>query len=77
MTPILRTCKGCGRAIVWAKHAATGKLIPLDPLAPVYTLAAGTDVADTPVCSKAELAFVSHFATCPKANEFSKKGKST
>lgn len=66
-------CKGCGAEILWAKNE-NDKMIPLDAKAPVYLikdvkdgetrcLRVGRD--DLPAC------YVSHFSTCPKANEFS------
>lgn len=47
---------------------AEGKKIPLDPHAPVYSAIeqrGRTEVVRT------HLAMVSHFATCPNANDFS------
>lgn len=61
-------CKGCGKAIVWAK-SDTGATIPLDPQAPVYTL------NEDGTCARNKDAMVTHFATCPNANQFSKGGK--
>ena len=67
-------CKGCGAEIIWAKNE-NDKLIPLDAKAPVYvlTMREDTTMTGTARCQRAEKgrAFVSHFATCPKANEFS------
>jgi hypothetical protein len=64
-------CKYCGRALLWAVDGE-GKRIPLDAVAPVYTV---DDIPD----NKAPLArrangkdlksgdsFVTHFATCKK-----------
>jgi len=63
-------CKGCGRAIVWAVKD-DGRMIPLDPSAPVYEL-----LEDGVVVSavRSATAMVSHFATCSKANLFSGRG---
>lgn len=62
-------CKGCGKPIVWATDDK-GQKIPLDPRAPVYNV-----LSDSPATCKRSLpdtAMVSHFATCPKANDFSR-----
>ena len=77
-------CKGCGAEILWAKNE-NDKMIPLDAKAPVYVLTIRADspaekVAGTEArCQRAEKdrAFVSHFSTCPKANEFSGSKSST
>jgi len=61
-------CKGCEKVVVWALDAE-GKWIPLDPTPPVYHVA--LDPKGQPRCLRAQAAMVSHFATCPKANEFS------
>ena len=78
-------CKGCGAEIIWAKNE-NDKMIPLDAKAPVYVLTIRGDTRMLPIvsanlchpgtetrCRRAEKgrAFVSHFATCPKANDFS------
>ena len=62
-------CKGCGKPIVWAKDEK-GMLHPLDYRAPVYSYN-GTEADGTVRCHRAEGCYVSHFATCPKANDFS------
>lgn len=63
-------CKGCGREIIWAKSKESGAKIPLDPRPPVYVYAKtpeGGMECWYPLAPSA----VSHFATCPNANEFS------
>jgi len=67
MTP----CKGCGKTIIWGQ-TPDGKKIPLDPVAPTYTIM-GPGPDGNPVAIRASSTYVSHFATCPKANEFSRK----
>ena len=71
-------CRGCGAPIVWAK-GTEGGAIPLDPRAIVYDVVEETD--GTLRARKVQRALrgdmknghaVSHFATCPKANEFSR-----
>ena len=60
-------CRGCGKPIVWAKDP-TGKAIPLDPRPPVYLVTSEDDEAR---CVRQPNSMVSHFATCPAANQFS------
>ena len=73
-------CQGCGKRIVWAT-TAEGKKIPLDPTAPVYQVASSNVTGTIGCCisplyndtdAKVRLRqhMVSHFATCPKANQF-------
>lgn len=59
-------CKGCGREIIWGR-TPEGKSIPLDTIAPVYVThpQGGSSIV------RHSTAWVSHFATCPKASEFS------
>lgn len=64
------TCKGCGKPIIFAKNTQTGRLIPLDANTPVFS---AMEWDGAIICSPIE-AMVSHFSTCAKANEFSKKG---
>lgn len=82
----LSTCKGCGRPILWAK-LAKGSSVPLDPkpatyivvedggeyhaMRPADLLAEANDHRFPPVVG----VYVSHFATCPKADLFSSSGK--
>ncbi len=60
-------CKGCGREIIWGK-TEDGKSIPLDPKPPVYYPVAGQ--GDGMVVRRGG-GFVSHFATCRCASDFS------
>jgi hypothetical protein len=66
-------CKGCGRPIVWAKDEK-GTRHPLDPRAPVYHFNGG-DLEGEFEVHRLPSAWVSHFATCPKASEFGKGKK--
>jgi hypothetical protein len=66
-------CKGCGKPIRFAKNLA-GKYIPLDERAPVYEI---VKVLGEERAQLTERAFVTHFATCAKANDFSKKKEAT
>ncbi len=66
-------CRGCGRPIVWAETSA-GKNVPLDPRAVVYSVVMerGKRIAVKPTPGVfGEEFMVSHFNTCPKANDFS------
>lgn len=64
-------CRGCGRDIEWAVDTQ-GQKIPLDPRPPVYAVvvAAPDGISDTIL--RMPNSRVSHFATCPKASEFSR-----
>lgn len=79
------SCRGCGKPILWGV-TSDGKKIPLDPRAPVYVVRVlecpGTDhqvirlersslIDGMEVDGEPQVAYVSHFATCPKANDFS------
>jgi hypothetical protein len=62
-----RPCKGCGRKLYLLRDE-NGKTIPLDAVAPtwrVYGEPENFTAVRTPTT------FVSHFATCGAANEFS------
>lgn len=65
-------CK-CGRWIIWGYRMYDGRRIPLDPVAPVYELDERGNVYRAPK----ERFYVSHFATCRFASEFSGKAKHT
>lgn len=65
-------CKGCGKPILWAK-TRDGKRIPLDPKPPVY-MTSDPD-SDFVLCERQRRSYVSHFATCPEANQFSASKK--
>lgn len=67
-------CRGCGKPIVWGK-TEDGKNIPLDPRPPCYKIAREPSEKGTE-CVRAFDVMVSHFATCPKANDFSGSNRS-
>jgi hypothetical protein len=68
----MATCKGCGRQIIWALNPDTGKRVPLDAVAPVYFLIERSREEGGNECVPAPAhTYVTHFATCSKANEFS------
>lgn len=70
----MTTCRGCGKEIVWA-ITNNGKNIPLDPKALVFSVLpeGGKLIAIKPVGVLGERWLVSHWATCPKAEDFHKK----
>jgi len=63
-----KKCEGCGKEIRWAQ-TNKGKWMPLDANSHVYFLQKGLDGEMR--AERAPNAFVSHFQTCPKANDFS------
>lgn len=66
-------CGGCGARIVWGE-TAKGVRVPLDPKAPVYRI----DLRYTGSTKRIKRdpdSLVSHFATCPNANDFSASKK--
>ena len=60
----------CGKEFFFGR-TEDGKRIPLDASAPCYIL---LDEKEGTVV-RAHTAFVNHFVTCPKANEFNRKKK--
>ena len=69
-------CKGCGKPMVWAyivkEGTRTGKRVPLDPRPIVYRLLGGFDSPEYEAQALPHVeGMVTHFATCPNANEFS------
>jgi len=67
-----RPCKACGIPLIFAKDME-GKTQVLDKRAPCWILR--DDADGNPVAIRAASSYVSHFSSCPKASEFSKKGK--
>lgn len=68
------TCKHCGTAVYWLKNARTGKMAPIDA-EPAHAPRSGNILIDHKtrtyqVVAAAPGLFVSHFSTCPVANEF-------
>lgn len=75
----MSTCKSCGAPVLWAKHATTGTLMPLDPQpspAGNIWLVGGKRSGTVPICRVASQPvpapeganlYTSHFATCPNA----------
>lgn len=71
----MTTCRSCGREVVW-KTTQHGKKVPLDPKALVFSVVGDIAVKPTPGVT-GETFMVSHFATCPDANQWSGKGRET
>jgi len=65
-------CRGCGKTILWIE-TDEGKKVPLDPSPPVYVVKSTKH--GNAYGYRFRLAMVSHFATCPNANEFSASGR--
>ncbi len=74
-------CRGCGAPMIWGQME-DGTWVPLDPKPAVYRLVEFTDLFAGAVAKAvrqpaAQLGVaggfaVSHFATCPKASDFSR-----
>lgn len=70
-------CKGCGKQIVWGSYLDgenREKRVPLDPAPPVYRVVRH-DAGGDALIRRDPDAMVSHFATCPKADQFSGRGR--
>ncbi len=68
-----RQCRACGVPLKFVK-TAEGKIVPLDLRAPVFMINIKADGSE--LATRAEKGFhVSHYSTCSKASQFSKKGK--
>lgn len=63
-----RSCKAC-KAPLAIVMGPNGKRIPLDLRAPVYSIS--EDMTGAAVAMPHQSAHVSHFSSCPRANEFS------
>lgn len=62
-------CRDCGKLILWGE-TLDGKRIPLDMRPPIFRIIRTQNGLVTLV-ERMENAGVSHFATCPRANDFS------
>lgn len=69
MNQFSRRCKACGCPLRFVK-TKDGKVIPLDVRSPVYEVQ--KDLTGQEIATPAVEAYVSHFSTCPKSDEFSK-----
>ncbi len=69
-------CKKCGKEILWATTSPGNRPVPLDMRALVFSVApaGGRMVAVRPTTSvPGERFLVSHFSTCPFADDFHRK----
>ena len=66
-------CKGpnCNTHIIWGLNPLTNKKIPLDTRAPVYKVVESNPASGEVLVERAEDCYVSHFATCVDAPQFS------
>ena len=82
----MATCKSCGAEIIWIE-TVNGKKMPCDPEQVVYTAQKGGPLKIvTPngevLSARQEIGsplttgvgYISHFSTCPYANQHRKKG---
>jgi hypothetical protein len=71
-----RPCKKCGKDIIFAK-TAKGKLVPLDTTVSVFMAQPSVDEEGRESWNAEFIqgAYVSHFSTCPAADEFSASKK--
>lgn len=68
-------CRGCKAPIIFAV-TEQGRTIPLDVRAPTYRVKQEDDgtLPGTLRAQRTRGVLVSHFATCPKASAFSRRG---
>lgn len=67
-----KKCKSCFAEIRWVK-TMSGKAMPVDAKPEKRFVITGNNDEGTPVGDVRDT-FVSHFATCPQADAFRKKG---
>lgn len=72
LKPFTRNCRLCGKPLVFGVNKETGARVPLDTVAP--TFAVETNGEASLIATRAD-AYVSHFATCPAANQFGRNAK--
>ena len=75
----MTSCRSCGKEIVWAV-SPNGKKIPLEEIkTQIYRMGGGAfepkDRATKLDPDMTGRLYISHFATCPEANDWGKKGK--
>lgn len=66
-------CRGCGRRILWIE--IDGRRIPLDAVAPCYVRMTDKETGAEVWAQGRGNAYVSHFATCRAANQFSGRNR--
>lgn len=84
----MSNCRACGAEIMWIKMKGTGKNMPVDakPISYSENLHPGAEGALTLVTAGGtivrtqfdpagdKVGYTSHFATCPNAEQFRRKG---
>lgn len=65
-----RDCKACGAPLAFGK-STSGKIIPIDLRAQTYAIVFEKSDSRHLEIIPTGMTYVTHFATCPKANEFS------
>lgn len=71
LKPYSRRCRACGKLLIFAVTDA-GMRVPLDTVAPTFSV---QQEGDRSLRAARSETFVSHFATCPAATDFSRKGR--
>jgi hypothetical protein len=67
----MSTCNGCGAAIRWA-ITPNGRRMPVDAKPEKRIVLDDVRLGDDPPTARVVDTYVSHFATCPKAQQFRK-----
>jgi hypothetical protein len=67
-----RPCKACKAPLIFVRDME-GRTQVLDKAAPVYILR--DDIDGNSVAIRAANSYASHYSTCPRASEFSRKEK--
>jgi hypothetical protein len=71
-----KICEGCGAQMWMAQRAATSAILPAQTVRSVYILV--EQLIGEPQLQKIEVPagqlYISHFDTCPQANDFSRRG---
>lgn len=65
-------CKGCGADILWGITTEGGRHIPLDAKAEKRFILVSRGEDEVPAALMRDT-YISHFATCPKAQEFRRR----
>lgn len=72
-----QACRSCRARILFAKNRKSGKTIPVQPVRTVYRLqpqlVGDPELVATPRDTTAPVLYVSHFETCPDAEQFTRR----
>jgi hypothetical protein len=71
-------CRSCGATIIWARHATTGNLAPLDAApSPIGTILIKNGVYSVPDAQgrllNPDALHTNHYATCPETAQWSRR----